>query len=111
MNSPTAASTASVVVRPAGSPNSHAFPGLRRARTAAPEEAAEQLVARGLHKSFRKAKDHDSRAPRGRLLGASRAVHGRGRAKWIGQEHAAARAGDARRAGPGGSAFRRSADR
>jgi lipoprotein-releasing system ATP-binding protein len=56
MNSPTAASTASIVVRPAGTPKSHAFPGWHKAAPAAPEEAAEQLLARGLHKSFRKGK-------------------------------------------------------
>jgi len=60
MNSPTvastAASTASIVVRPAGAPKSHAFPGLRKVASAVPAEATDQLVARGLHKSFRKNK-------------------------------------------------------
>jgi lipoprotein-releasing system ATP-binding protein len=56
MNSPTAASSPSVVVRPAGAPRSHAFPGLRKVAPGPAEDGAHQLVARGLHKSFRKGK-------------------------------------------------------
>jgi lipoprotein-releasing system ATP-binding protein len=57
MNSPTAAaSSASIVVRPTGAAGSHAFPGLRKVVPTPADDSAHQLVARGLHKSFRKEK-------------------------------------------------------
>jgi len=56
MSNTSAASTASVVVRPASGAQSHLFPGLRPAAAGATEHGADQLRACGLHKSFRKGK-------------------------------------------------------
>ncbi len=56
MNSPTATSSSTIAVRPAGAAKSHAFPGLRNLAAADPADSPYQLLARGLHKSFRKGK-------------------------------------------------------
>lgn len=60
MNSLTATSSPTIAVRPTGAAQSHAFPGLHSLSATAPLPAPAsadndyQLVARGLHKSFRK---------------------------------------------------------